>query len=71
MTEPFTGPRWDALADCEHPGGYLRMGDHPDMTGRFVPTDLDPDTLYCTRCERAIEVLAGDPALELNGDRSS
>lgn len=47
--------RWAALADCEHPGEYLRMGDHPDMTGRFGPDDLDPDMLYCARCERAIE----------------
>lgn len=47
--------RQEAMGDCEHPGEYLRMGDHPEMTGRFVPEDLKPDTLYCLRCERAIE----------------
>jgi hypothetical protein len=29
------------------------MGDHPDMV-RFVPDDVDPDTLYCLRCEQEV-----------------
>ena len=52
--------RWTALEACEHPGEYLRMGDHPDMAGRFVPDDLDPDALYCARCERAIDEAPGE-----------
>lgn len=40
--------------DCEHPGEYLRMGDHPDVTGRWVPEDIDRDTLYCLRCEMPV-----------------
>ena len=41
--------------DCEHPGEYLRMGDHPDVTGRWVPEDIKPNWLYCLRCEQEVE----------------
>jgi hypothetical protein len=47
------------LRQCDHPGEYLRMGDHDDMTSRFVPEELEPDSLYCLRCEREIEANYG------------
>lgn len=48
-------------AECDHPGEYLRMGDHSDMTSRFVPEDLDPDTLYCLRCEGEVDLEVESP----------
>lgn len=51
-TSHFKPEPWPA--SCEHPGEYLRMGDHPDVTGRWVPEDIDPNTLYCLRCEQEV-----------------
>ncbi|HEX5522710.1 MAG TPA: hypothetical protein VFX53_04630 [Pedococcus sp.] len=48
-----------ATRDCDHPDEYVRLGDHPDVTGRFVPEDINGDDLYCLRCER--DILADNP----------
>jgi hypothetical protein len=46
--------RRQATRDCKHPQEYRRLGIHPDVTGRWVPEDIDPDAVYCLRCERPI-----------------
>jgi hypothetical protein len=42
--------------NCEHPDEYRRVGNHPDVVGRWVHEDIDPACLYCLRCEREIGV---------------
>jgi len=40
--------------DCQHPHAYERPGDHPDVTGRWIPQDIDTDVHHCMRCEETM-----------------
>jgi hypothetical protein len=43
-----------ATQGCDHPIEYRRLGIHPEVTGRFA-NQIDPDTVYCLRCERPVD----------------
>lgn len=40
---------------CPHEGEYLRMGDHPDVTGRFEAGEFQSNDLVCLHCETSID----------------
>jgi hypothetical protein len=43
-----------AVQGCEHPIEYRRLGVHPDVKSRFAE-HIEPDIVYCLRCERAVD----------------
>lgn len=38
------------------------MGDHEDVTSRFIPGEFGPEELVCLRCERVVELFVGNSA---------